>query len=97
MFKPIHNNGASNIIFDFDRAEKDDITGMKDIVDYRERIKQLSAVSLQFSQLFCQFENFCKKNNVLIFCHSEEELAQCFANENPQYTFSESLDYISRT
>ncbi|EDQ8687798.1 hypothetical protein GQ174_004245, partial [Salmonella enterica] len=75
MFKPIHNNGASNIIFDFDRAEKDDITGMKDIVDYRERIKQLSAVSLQFSQLFCQFENFCKKNNILIFCHSEEELA----------------------
>ncbi|VFS01679.1 Uncharacterised protein [Salmonella enterica subsp. houtenae] len=97
MFKPIHNNGASNIIFDFDRAEKDDITGMKDIVDYRERIKQLSAVSLQFSQLFCQFENFCKKNNILIFCHSEEELAQCFANENPQYTFSESFDYISRT
>ncbi|SUG43199.1 Uncharacterised protein [Salmonella enterica subsp. arizonae] len=95
MFKSIHNNGSSNIVFDM--VKKDIIGCMDDVAEYREKIKQLSEVSLQFSQLFFHFEDFCKKNNILIFCHSEEELAQCFANENPQYTFPESFNYISRT
>lgn len=92
MLKPI---SASSFLFN--RETEDNVTCMRDVMDYRKEIKQLSEVSLQFCELFCQFEKFCKTNNILIFCNNEEELAQHFTNENPQYTFIESLNYISRT
>ncbi|SQI25780.1 Uncharacterised protein [Salmonella enterica subsp. arizonae] len=39
MFKSIHNNGSSNIVFDM--VKKDVIGCMDDVAEYREKIKTI--------------------------------------------------------
>ncbi|ENY5533783.1 hypothetical protein ACFZFR_000641 [Salmonella enterica] len=89
MFKSIHNNGSSNIVFDM--VKKDVIGCMDDVAEYREKIKQLSEVSLQFSQLFFHFEDFCKKITYSFFVIVRKSWLSALLMKIPNIPFLKAL------
>lgn len=89
MFKSIHNNGSSNIVFDM--VKKDVIGCMDDVAEYREKIKQLSKCLYNFLNYFSILKIFVKKITYSFFVIVRKSWLSALLMKIPNIPFLKAL------